>query len=108
MNRVLLVFSKIGCYFSISLVFIALLFRSTIYWLIPVAKGEPYGFGDVLEFYIAALLLFTVIVTVISGVIYLAIYRKNGFTKQVSTSVIFSVLTIAVYMFLHPLAPKLL
>jgi hypothetical protein len=32
-----------------ALAFAGLLFRSTVYWAIPVQPGDAYGFGDVLD-----------------------------------------------------------
>ncbi len=40
---------------SIRLIILAvsgLLFKTTLYWKIPVASGDPYGFGDVIEMFI--------------------------------------------------------
>lgn len=95
--------SKFAVALLVSLTILGLLFRATIYWLIPVSSEEPAGFGDVIELVIYFAIVGSAgIVLVLSIVV--AFYRK--YSVALKTSAV-GVLAPIAYYFLHSMVPKL-
>ncbi len=52
MKNLAQIFSICTAILCVALSCAGLLFRATIYWTIPIAEGDPYGFADILEVFI--------------------------------------------------------
>lgn len=99
--------TKVSKYVAISLVFLALaglVFRSTVYWVIPVAPDEPAGLGEVIElliyFAILGLAGFTVLLS-------LAMVLLKNYEYAIKVFMV-SVITPVAYYFLHSFLPRLM
>ncbi len=91
---------------SVAIAIIGLLYRSTVYWLIPVAPGEPYGFGDVLDFGFAVILIFSVGLTVIISLLLMVLWKRKNKKTALNIWVV-SVVATVVYYLLYPILPRL-
>ena len=98
---------KLANYSAIILVvtlFLGLLFRATLYWIIPVAPNEAIGAGDVIELFIYFIILSIAgLVFVLSVVIALL----QNFKVALRIFLVSIVAPIA-YYFLHHYVPRLM
>lgn len=92
---------------TVALAILALVFRATLYWLIPVAEGEPYGLGDVLDFGLMILLFLVSSVCASFGV--LLSIRGDGLEQRLAfRPVLVGICSFVVYYLVHPQVPRLL
>lgn len=95
--------SVVAGYFLLALATVGLSFRGTLYWMLPVLPGEPYGLGDVMELSFFFLLLGTALLVLLSGVA-LLLFKELGLASR---AVGMAVTVPLVYFLLHPLVPRL-
>ena len=85
---------------------LALLFRSTLYWSIPVADGEPIGGGDILEGILFIILLASCLLS-ISFAIFISIIPKIRNNSYSIRLLIIAIVVPLVFWFIHPFVPRL-
>ena len=88
----------------VCLTLLGLLFRATLYWLIPVEPGQPAGFGDVIE-----LLIYLPIISMASLVLLLSVVA--AFLKNYGGAIRVFLVGVAsplAYYFLHSYVPRLI
>lgn len=84
----------------------ALLFRATLYWVIPVTDGEPYGLADVIDFGLGLVLFLVCTVCAATGV--LLSFRQDPEEHRLAfRPVLVGILSFLAYYFLHPHVPRL-
>jgi len=88
------------------LLLVALLFRATLYWSIPVADDEPYGGGDILEIILFLLIILFSLAAALYATI-LAVVPKLREKKYILRLLLVGALVPMLYFILHPLMPKL-
>ena len=91
----------------VSLAIGALVYRATLYWLLPVKAGEPYGLGDVVDFAIGMLLFF---ISLLCSAAAVALSMKSQGQNQhlAFRPAVVGITTFVVYYFLHPHVPRLM
>jgi hypothetical protein len=90
----------------LALALFGLIFRSTLYWKIPVEPGDPYGFGDVLEYLVWIALLVAALFSGAWGVM-LTIVKGLGHRVLGMWLIAVSLGSVVGYRFLHGLMPRL-
>lgn len=91
----------------VALAVLALLFRATLYWLIPVAEGEPYGLADVLDFALMVLLFITS--SLCAGVgVWLSIRGDELAQRLAFRPVLVGICSFVIYYLIYPHVPRLL
>jgi hypothetical protein len=85
----------------------ALGYRASVYWLLPVKAGEPYGLGDIIDFAIAMLLFFISILCAVSAVA-LSVKAQGRDQHLAFRPAVVGITTFVVYYFLHPHLPRLM
>jgi len=101
---------KLSFYLEISALVLALgalLFRATLYWVIPVAEGEPYGLGNLIDFALA-MALFVLGVTCAAAGVWLSFRKDPDDHRLAFRPVLVGIVSFVGYYFLHPHVPKLL
>ncbi len=94
-------------YSAILLVVIAMfgfLFRATLYWQIPVASGEPAGFGDVIELLIYLSILGVAGFVLVMSII-VAMFKDYASALK---GLFVGVVTPVAYYLLHSFVPRLI
>jgi hypothetical protein len=92
---------------TVALAILALVFRATLYWLIPGAPGEAYRLGDVLDFGLMVLLFFTGAVCAGLGVV--LSMRGNELEQRLAfRPVLIGICSFVIYYLVHPHVPRLL
>lgn len=86
---------------------LALIYRATFYWQIPVVPGEPYGLGDIIQLLLFASILLLFLLTLMTSLICLLFWPK-GKQKIYWLKIAIGIFTLAVYYIVHPYVPKLL
>ncbi|NRA62851.1 MAG: hypothetical protein HRU19_00125 [Pseudobacteriovorax sp.] len=81
-----------------------LLYRSTLYWIFPVAEGEPYGWGDMIDlgFYLSLLGIMLILIGLA-----LVITLKKRYHQAVKINILAIVIPLGFYL-MHPLVPQLM
>lgn len=82
------------------------LFRATLYWTIPVAPGEPYGLGDVLEWLIGITLVGTSVIAIGLAALFAAIRRLRDW-RAVAMLGLSGALAFPITILVHPHVPQL-
>ena len=84
----------------------ALVFRATLYWTIPVADGEPKGGGEILEVLLFLGLLTTSALAVLVAILLAVVpaIREARLAVRLGLVALFSPVA---YWVLHPLVPRL-
>lgn len=92
-----------------TLVFAAwsLLYRSTLYWTLPIDQGSRHGLGDTLDLLFALLLFIICFLCAASGVA-LSLMGGPGEKRLAYRPFLVGVLSFLVYDIVHPHMPKLL
>lgn len=92
---------------AIFLAVLGLVFRSTLYWSIPVSGNEAYGLADVLELLIAVILLGICLIGVLMS---LALSSKPRLQPRIQSIqlLVICLVSFGSYWFIHPLMPRLL
>ena len=85
----------------------AFLFRSTLYWSMPVADGEPKGGGDVIEIFIFLLLLGFSLLGLFYAFLLAAIPKIRNF-NYASKLAAAAFVTPVLFWFIHPHIPRLM
>lgn len=85
----------------------ALLYRATVYWTIPVANGDPYGVGDIIDFGFAMVLFLVCAACAATGVL-LSFRHDSDDHKLAFRPVLVGILSFGTYFLLHPRVPQLL
>lgn len=92
---------------AVALALLALWFRATWYWLIPVAEGAPYGLGDILDFALMALLF--IVGACCAGLGVMLSARGNDLEQRLAfRPVLVGICSFVIYYFVHPHVPRLL
>ncbi len=94
---------RVAEYIALGLSVIGLVFRSTLYWLIPVVTGESAGLGDVIELLILYSLFGISILLIVSGLI-LAFFNE---VKPAFIAIAVGLLSPFLYCVIHSCVPKL-
>lgn len=89
-----------------SLVFGGLLYRATVYESIPVAPGDPYGLGDVLELLLYFVLLGSSALTLLTALL-LSVVPSLRNWRAVAALIGAGLLALPVYFLLHTYAARL-
>lgn len=92
---------------TVTLALGGLAYRSTYYWVIPVAPGDPYGVGDVLGLIVGMSLVVVSGSCVILGLGLLAFPGLNG-RRHGFISILVAVASFFGYYYLHGRLPRLL
>ncbi len=92
---------------SVGLAILGLLYRATLYWQIPVASGEPYGLGDVLDLGFMVLLFVVAAGCAATGV-WLSASGDAAARRLAFRPVLIGILSFVIYYFVHPAVPRLL
>ena len=92
---------------AIVLAVFALLYRATMYWHLPIATGEAYGLGDLLDFGLALALFLICILCAAAGVA-LSTKPDPEQHRLAFRPVLVGILSFVVYYFLHPYVPRLI
>ena len=100
-------FSTLLCNLSMLLCVVALAFRSTLYWRIPVASNEAISLGDLIEFYLLVSLLGTCVLAVLLGLV-LALVPRIRLLDLAFRLLATGVGCFLVGWFIHPLMPRLM
>lgn len=101
--------SKLGKFFAttmVLLVIVALIFRATLHWWLPVAPGESYGGGDVIELLLFAGILLVATITMIIGLLLMIVPAWREMRLGIAVLII-SLLSPPMYFMLHNMMPKL-
>ena len=99
-------FSKILIGANVVACLFGLIFRATLWWVIPVAPNEPYGLGDVIELAIYFLILAIAAFSLLWALALFVIPAIRDLKLGVILFVV-SVGSPVAYYFLHTLVPKL-
>ena len=92
---------------AVLLASLALLFRATLYWLIPVAEGEPYGLGDILEF--GLMILLFVVGGLCAGLGVVLSAKGDGVEQRLAfRPVLVGICSFVIYYLVYPYVPRLL
>ena len=86
---------------------LALLFRATLYWSIPVADGEPKGGGDILEVLLFLILLGSCLLSILFSAFIAVVPKIRNHTYSMKLLLIGIVVPL-VYWFIHPWVPRLI
>jgi len=78
----------------------ALLYRSTLYWKIPVAPGDPYGLGDIIDAGFGLLVVAGSGLALIGAVVTLVVPRYRSARNAVILAAVGVVATVG-YFWLH-------
>lgn len=92
---------------AVSLAILGVVYRATYYWKIPVAPGEPYGVGDVIDFFFAVLVLMAAGTCLALGFVLLVFPRLQG-RRQAVRAILVGVGSVVGYYVLHGIVPRLL
>ena len=85
----------------------ALLFRASVYWLLPPLAGESYGWGDVLDFALGLTLFFVSGLCAIMAVV--MSIKGQGLEQQLAfRPAVVGITSFVVYYYLHPHMPQLI
>ena len=101
---------KLSAYLEVAAIVMALgalLFRATLYWVIPVAEGEPYGLGDLIDFGFSLALFILCVICAAAGV-WLSFRKDPDDHRLAFRPVLIGIVSFVTYYFLHPHVPKLL
>jgi len=79
---------KLGMLTALIIAVLGLIYRSTVYWIIPVVDGEPYGLGDILDFGFAVLLILIAGFTLLLSLIEFFFWRKTSQLLSLKASAI--------------------
>lgn len=90
----------------VALVVFGLLFRSTLYWAIPVAPGEPAGGGEIIEAVIFFGILGLGVLSMVMGVLLLVLPPRENIYLSVKILIV-SVISLPAYYILHSFVPRL-
>lgn len=92
---------------TVALAILALLFRATLYWLIPGEEGEAYRLGDILDFGLMVLLF--VAGGVCAGLGVALSMRGDELEQRLAfRPVLVGICSFVIYYFAHPHVPRLL
>lgn len=80
------------------------LYRATLYHRIPVARGDPYGLGDLIDLGFFFLLLATSTLAVAGAILCAAVPSLRNW-KAVAVLAAAGVLATPIYRAVHPLLP---
>ncbi|PSL10979.1 hypothetical protein CLV44_12460 [Marinobacterium halophilum] len=94
---------RVTGHFALGLTIIGLVFRSTLYWLIPVMPDEPFGLADIIELLIFYSLFGSGVFLIISSLV-LAVFRK---AKPAMKAFSIGLLSPLLYYVIHAYVPKL-
>ena len=84
----------------------ALAYRSTVYWMLPPEPGEPYGFGDILDF-VLALVVFAVCGLAAASAVLLSMTGEGRAPHLAFRPAVIGITAFVAYYFLYPYAPRL-
>ena len=101
--------NKLGKFSAISmvlLVIVALIFRATLYWWLPVAPGEPAGGGDVIELLLFFGILLVATITLVIGLLLMIVPAWRDMRLGIVVLII-SLISPPMYFMLHSMMPKL-
>jgi uncharacterized membrane protein YhaH (DUF805 family) len=79
---------------------LGLIYRSTLYWNIPVEPGEPYGYGDVLDGLFGLMVLALFGVTTVLAVVGLIVPRFRDFGRAARAEAL-TILACFGYFYIH-------
>ncbi|MEM7254010.1 MAG: hypothetical protein AAF493_21535 [Pseudomonadota bacterium] len=85
----------------------ALIYRATVYWKIPVAPGEPYGLGDLIDFGLGLLVFLIACICAACGV-GISMTAPPDIKPQAYRPLFIGMGSFLLYYFLHPHVPRLL
>lgn len=83
-----------------------LIYRSTLYHHLPVARGEPYGVGDVLDLLIYFALLGTSALTLGTALVLAAVPRWRS-RAAIIALILAGLLPLPIYVLLHARLPRI-
>ena len=93
---------------SVLVALVALVFRSTWYWKIPVAPGEPYGVGDLIDFGLGLATFVICSACAASAVLLITMTPTKDRTSAPYRAMFVGMGAFLLYYFLHPHMPRLL
>jgi len=91
---------------TVLLVIVALIFRATLYWWLPVTPGEPAGSGDVTELLLFFGILAVASITMVIGLLLMVIPAWRDMRLGVIVLII-SLISPPMYFMLNSLMPAL-
>lgn len=91
---------------QVALVLGGWLFRATLYWKIPVAKGDPYGPGDLLDLLFSFAVLGSSAVALASAALLAAVRRWRRW-RLVAALAFAGLVATPLFAFVHPHVPQL-
>jgi hypothetical protein len=80
------------------------LYRATLYWKIPVASGEPYGLGDVIELLINFVLLGSSALTLVVALVF-AVVRRLRHWRAIGALACAGILAVPLFLTIHAHLP---
>lgn len=107
MQKFIKVFINFGMVASVMLAISGLIYRSTVYWTFPVVEGEPYGFGDVLDFGFFFILALCVFFTFVAALIQLGFGPSDSKPHSLK-AVAVGIMSFVIYYNVHSIMPRLL
>jgi len=100
-------FSRILEFLVIGSALLALVYRATLYWLLPPVAGESFGLGDIVDFGLALELFFLSLLCAASAVV-LSLKGQGQAQHLAFRLAVIGITTFVVYYFLHPHMPQLM
>lgn len=101
--------NKLGKFLAITmvlLVIVALIFRATLYWWLPVAPAEAAGGGDIIELFLFFGILIVATITMLIGLLLMFVPAWQDMRLGLVVLII-SVVSPPMYFMLNNLVPKL-
>jgi hypothetical protein len=105
--RVVRLLTRLLVGLQIFLLAVSLLYRMTVYWMIPVAAGDPYDLGDVIELLLYFCMLGTSATTLAVAAVFCALPSLRHW-RSIAVLAGAGLATVPAYMLILPHLPKLL
>jgi len=90
----------------VGLALAALIYRASLYWMLPAPEGKTYGTGDVIDF-VLGMILFLLSGLCAAAAVGMSVTAEGAQQQLAFRPAVVGITSFVIYYFLHPYVPRL-